>query len=462
MSSLKEKALELTQTNSKILDSLNGLKGSHNEVYSSYSDESKLVFEHKDYALSASQESTTFGMRSIIDGRLGFTTTNSSSLETQVKNAKQAQEIARISPKGEFHDIAGKVGSGHQSSGSYDEHIDQKVSLLKTEEILKLADYVVSEATSDSRISVDRIEVSHTRQAWAIHNSRGVGQSAAQASLSWYVMGMAKTDNEVTSFDYDGSSAFSYSEIEAEIKRSIGLFKNSVLGTLGARSGSSYMGPVLFHPYAVMDLIADIVLANCNGIRHQDGMSPWKDKVGTAVAKSLLTIVEDPLNKNLGSGWNPFDREGNPSQKHFLIKDGVLNFVAHNCFSAKRGATQPTGNSSGGARSAPSIGFQNVSVLSKIGGPDDRAIYKEFSKGLCLKRFSGNADPTSGQFSGVAKNSWWIENGERAYPVQEVMISGNLFDVLNSIQTVGSVSHKVQGDGLAPYIIVDGLSVTAG
>ena len=54
-------------------------------------------------------------------------------------------------------------------------------------------------------------------------------QSAAQATCSWFVMGMAKTEREVTSFDYDGGSVPLKSEIEGELERTIGGFRESVV-----------------------------------------------------------------------------------------------------------------------------------------------------------------------------------------------------------------------------------------
>ena len=45
--------------------------------------------------------------------------------------------------------------------------------------------------------------------------------------------------------------------------------------------------------------------------------------------------------------------------------------------------------------------------------------------GVALTRFSGGSPSSNGDFSGVAKNSYYIEDGRIAYPIRETMVSGN-------------------------------------
>ena len=136
--------------------------------------------------------------------------------------------------------------------------------------------------------------------------------------------------------------------------------------------------------------------------------------------------------------------------------------TTHNNFSASRSKSKTTGNAQGGARGLPTVGFSNFCLKASGKGPSDRQLFQDFSSGLVVKRFSGNSDPISGQFSGVAKNSWMLKSDGTKVPVQEVMIAGNLFDLLNQIVAVGSEQHSLMGNGLAPYIVVDGVAVTAG
>ena len=62
----------------------------------------------------------------------------------------------------------------------------------------------------------------------------------------------------------------------------------------------------------------------------------------------------------------------------------------------------PTGNAVGGPRSMPSIGLHGLKVHT--GQTDLNTLNSALNTGLVLKRFSGNSDPVSGNFSGIAKN----------------------------------------------------------
>ena len=79
---------------------------------------------------------------------------------------------------------------------------------------------------------------------------------------------------------------------------------------------------------------------------------------------------------------------------------------------------------------------------------------------LVVDRFSGNADPIKGDFSGVAKGSRLFINGEDAGSVTETMIAGNFFTIAEEILGVSRETEMVSGSFLSPYILVGGVSVT--
>jgi PmbA protein len=225
---------------------------------------------------------------------------------------------------------------------------------------------------------------------------------------------------------------------------------------------------VLLHPRAVLSLFGGVASVNCNARMHLDGMSPWRDLVGASVAHPALSIYEDPANPARPQGWRPFDREGVPTARHNLIESGCLRHLGHNCYSARRAGSPPTGNAVGGARSQPAIGFANLAIelapdagVAVLSEAELFALADADGK-LLLKRFSGNQDHTSGHFSGVAKNSYLMNAGTRGPAIRETMVQGDSFEILRHIVAAGATAHELPGGGLAPYVLVDGLSVTAG
>lgn len=457
-SSNSKKIQELVQVAGDVLAESAKLERADSEVMASHSVTTKVVFEAKDFSLSAIHENSNFGLRSILNGRLGFVTSNSLTAENRKSFAKEAQLMAQLSPASPHNHIySAKPNKGHF------ELWDTELAQSGPKDAVQWASQAVDEALKDKRVSIDRAEVSVTSTHWALVNSAGVELSGAQTACDFSIMGMAKENGQVTSFDYDSGTVWKKSDIDSEIESSMGRFRDSVVNSLNPKKGATYKGPVLFHPYAVLDLLGAVICANSNGQAHAEGLSPWKSKVGELVGSEMLDAFEDPTDRTRVSGWTMFDREGCLTSRHDILHQGQLKFVAQNMFSASRSGSQTTGNAVGGSGSLPKVGFSNFGIQGsqKAIKKSDSALMKELRQGLVLKRFSGNMDPYSGHFSGVAKNSWWIENGQYAHPVSEVMVAGNLFDILKQVLAVGDNVHRLMGSGLAPYVLIDGVSVTS-
>ena len=79
---------------------------------------------------------------------------------------------------------------------------------------------------------------------------------------------------------------------------------------------------------------------------------------------------------------------------------------------------------------------------------------KGIKKGIIVGRFSGGNPSANGEFSGVAKNSFLIEDGRIKGAVSETMINGNLADLLNNLT---AVSKETVADGtcVLPYMAFD-------
>lgn len=101
-----------------------------------------------------------------------------------------------------------------------------------------------------------------------------------------------------------------------------------------------------------------------------------------------------------------------------------------------------------------------VHQLSVKGGDQSfEDLVKSIDKGLLLCRFSGGYPGGNGEFSGVAKNSYYIENGKIKFPVQEVMVSGNLVEGFKNISGI-SKERNDDGNRLLPWMKMSGLTIS--
>lgn len=83
---------------------------------------------------------------------------------------------------------------------------------------------------------------------------------------------------------------------------------------------------------------------------------------------------------------------------------------------------------------------------------------KNVKRGIIVGRFSGGQPGSNGEFSGVAKNSFLVEDGEIKGAVTETMINGNLADMLKNIISISKETVE-DGTSVLPYIAVDGIVI---
>jgi PmbA protein len=76
-----------------------------------------------------------------------------------------------------------------------------------------------------------------------------------------------------------------------------------------------------------------------------------------------------------------------------------------------------------------------------------------------IGRFSGGRPNDRGDFSGIAKNSYYVEDGKIQYPISETMVSGNLVELLMNVEAV-SIERLNFGGSATPWVKVSGIGVS--
>jgi PmbA protein len=177
-----------------------------------------------------------------------------------------------------------------------------------------------------------------------------------------------------------------------------------------------------------------------------------------------LTLVDNPWLADR-FGCAVFDREGTPTRPLTAIDSGILRGFFLDGYAGKALERPSSGHAAGGPSSAPTVGSHCLclhggteSVESLLKRATDQA--REF---LVLHRYSGQVDPVTGDFSGVAKGGEWWHGGERAYCVKETLISGNIFDAFRkSLVGISKETEVIDCGEESPTLVVDGISVTSG
>ncbi len=88
-------------------------------------------------------------------------------------------------------------------------------------------------------------------------------------------------------------------------------------------------------------------------------------------------------------------------------------------------------------------------------------LIKSMSKGILVLEAMGvhTANPVSGDFS-VGISGFWIENGEISYPIKEAVMSGNILELFNRVETVGD-DLRFYGKVGSPSLLIGEMDISA-
>jgi PmbA protein len=420
------------------------------EVYYTRSRKLEVVFEKNDLQVPKGDNYEGIGIRVIRNSKQGFASTNILSRESLDDTLRSALAIADASPLDPNHWLPEPA-----QVTPVPEIYDPQAGNLELREAVSKGKLIIEAARSfDPRVTVDSAVCAVETGTRFIANSKGV-ELGEDSSYVWCVaMGFAREKEEVSSFDAEYAISCRLGDVDPyAIGRKLA---EKVVKSLGATSVPGFRGSVILTPYAGLDLLIEPFVFSINAENVQNGQSQWKGKLGSRVSSPLLSITDDPtLPAQIGS--MAFDREGVPTKPLAILEQGILNHYLYNCYTARRDGRESNGHAVGTDQSVPGIGVTNLVVAP--GNISLEEMIEGTSRGLVVNRYSGSVDPVSGDFSGVVKGGHYIESGKVVQPVKEVMIAGNIYELLGQI---GAVSRETitLGNVSLPYVAMDGCSIT--
>jgi len=435
----------LKKTARTLLDAA-GQKGADEaQVVANHRVVTRVVYEKNDFNISTANTFSEFGLKVHKDQRKGSAASNETSPAALADAAERALTLARFSVADE-HLVIPEPQSPDELPGRYDDALVE----LPAAELHQLAAAFVAAAKAEPRLSLDGGELDLTSVHQVVANSKGLEVSDRVTKLSWALMGMGKTEDEVTSFDYLSGMSWGWDGAAGRIDETAKKLVAKLMATFGARKGESYKGRVLLSPAALGSILFGPIGFQISGQQIMDGKSRWEHSLGEQVASKNFTLKDNPFDLALG-GAGPYDGEGVAVREWTIIDQGVLKTHIDSTYTAKRRGTRSTGHAGGLHAVTLEAGDHSYEQLLTMG---DRLVRVE--------RFSGNVDPVTGDFSGVAKGSHFYENGEHQYPLTETMIAGNVFELLKNIVALSDRSEPFCNAYRTPWVLVDGVSVTTG
>lgn len=297
--------------------------------------------------------------------------------------------------------------------------------------------------------------VSYSSGKYGIINSKGLNLSNKSNLLTAYVVPIVKDLDKM----YDGCGyvvAKSLNDVKPDKIAKMGV--DEALSKIGGTSIASGNYKVIINNEAMVSLLSTFA-GIFSGDAVQKGLSLLKDKEGEIISADIVNLVDDPhLEDGLASV--SFDDEGVATLKTYLIKNGKLNSLLHNLKTANKAGVKSTGNGFKSSYASPiSVSPTNFYIEPGINSLEEMT--KKINKGLIITDFAGlhsGANSITGDFSLAAKG-FYIEDGIKTHPVEQITVAGNFFTLLNNIEEIGSDLKFPMSSVGSPSIVIKELSI---
>jgi PmbA protein len=251
------------------------------------------------------------------------------------------------------------------------------------------------------------------------------------------VFGVAREGDHVSSFQYTGGACheldrpatdyFAIAEVLRDLERQIHTHPFA----------GKFVGDVILTPPAVNDFVNWFLGQLCDSPLIS-GSSLYRDHVGEAVGSPLLTLKS----RFDAPGMTPLTSDAFVAPPVEILRDGVLETLTPSLYGSLK---------TGLAHVPVSSGWELAAGTT----PRDDLI-SQTRHGALVGRLSMGMPLSNGDFSGVIKNSFAIEDGKLGHALSETMISGNVAQMLRDVVAV-SRERIDTGAYLLPWVRIGGL-----
>jgi len=203
--------------------------------------------------------------------------------------------------------------------------------------------------------------------------------------------------------------------------------------------------PVLFEAPVAASLLGHLVHALSGGALYRKS-SFLLDHLDRQIFPRFVRISERP-HLLCGLASAPFDSDGVATHDRAVVEGGVLQGYFLSVYSARKLGMQTTGNAGG-----------SHNLILEPGAHDFEGLLKLMGRGLLVTELLGQGvNIVNGDYSRGAAG-FWVENGEIAYPVEEITIAGNLREMFGGVLAVGR-DVLVRGSKQTGSILIDRMTV---
>lgn len=399
-----------------------------------------------EYKVTSSQQ---IGIRLIKEGRVGIAYSESldePALDAMVQDALDASRFAKVDPDQRITVQQSRLTTDcaeiHQADTTA---VEEKIALALRLESDMLALPDVTGAPYNGFFEGES-------RLW-LANSQGTFCEHQEFSVGCHSSALIEREGR-QSMHYQGQYARRFDELESQpLIRQIHAVADGLLMGEAVPSGRY---SVLFSTNCFASLFGCFQGA-LSGKWAQQGINPWRGKLGQSVASRWLTL-ESRAYMPGGMNIKAFDGEGAATSDLLLIGEGELKTLLHNSASARHFGVASNGSAARSARSALDVTARHL-VFGTGPHSEGEVQSGDYLELLKLDGLHSGADAVSGDFS-FGASGFLCRDGVRVQPVRSITVAGNFYRLLGELEAVGNLLHHNDGKGFyAPLIRFGGLNV---
>jgi len=390
-------------------------------------------------------------VRGLYEGKMGVTYTENLSDDNIDKVIKDIIDNASAIENDDVQEIY----PGDKEYIEFSNFNDSVLSVSVADKIQKLKE--IEEKSMAISDKMDNVSPSYTEayNKVIIKNTNGVDLEKEDVYYYFYVGSLAKENEDRASGHYISVSRDFEEATSDEIAKELA---EETLPKLGASPIESGLYQTILHRDSATSLL-EVLINSFSADTVQKGSSKLKGQLEEKIFGDNITITDDPFRMD-GWGSTSFDDEGVATKAKDIVKDGVLKTFLHNLKTAKKDGIASTGN---GFKASVKSGI-SVSPTNLFVQPGEKSLDQltdNFS-GVVIKELAGThagTNPISGDFS-LQASGFLYENGKVVQPINLVTISGNIFDLLNNVNEIGSDLKFVGSNHACPSLNVGEMQIS--
>ncbi|MBW3013564.1 TldD/PmbA family protein [Candidatus Woesearchaeota archaeon] len=385
------------------------------------------------------------GLRVMIDGSMGFVSTNNLEKQNIKKLVLHAMKIAKASKRLIKKPV--QFSKENINLANYEVKQKQDPEDVSAEEKLNML-FEVDDAIKDSDIPIASRHIAfghkYTEQLFQSSEGSRILSKIPRVHAFWFVSVGTSELNKQKYFIYDAAAGLEalkqWNLADDAVAKTKELYENLIKGKKTPKGKIDVIcGPevtgIATHESVGHPNEADRILGRESAQAGESFVTP--ELLNTKYANEIVNVSDDPTIPN-SAGYYKYDAEGVKARKRTMIKKGILTEFLHN-----RETAVELGLKSNAAARAMSFDREPIVRMANTfvepGDYNFDELIEDTKKAIYIKNFmEWNIDDKRFNQKYVGAAAYYVENGEIKYPIQNPILELTTPTFWNAIDAIAN------------------------